>query len=90
MNLLPAFLRRIGISLLIGLVFGFLMNEITFQFVKESNRAPMTVRLTIPEGTAEKISQGEEALDIPEEMTFVVGVGNRRSVIAAQVIAAHL
>jgi len=59
--------------LIVGLVFGFLLNEITFQFVKESNRSPMTVRLTIPEGAAEDISQGGEALELPEEMTFVVG-----------------
>lgn len=66
-------LKRIGFSLVAGLIFGFLLNEITFHFVKESNRSPMTVRLVIPEGTAAEISEGGEALDIPEEMTFVVG-----------------
>lgn len=62
-------LKRVGLSLLIGLLFGFVLNEITFQFVKESNRAPMEVRLTIPEGAAD----GGEELELPEEMTFVVG-----------------
>lgn len=65
--------KRIGIALAVGMLFGFLLNEISFQFVKESNRAPMTVRLTIPEGTSEQLSQGGNALELPEEMTFVVG-----------------
>ena len=73
MSIRLAILKRIGLSLLIGLVFGFLLNEITFQFVKEVNRAPSTVELTIPEGTAEIIKQGGEAPAIPEEMVFVVG-----------------
>ena len=73
MSIRLAILKRIGLSLLIGLVFGFLLNEITFQFVKEVNRAPSTVELTIPEGTAEIIKQGGKAPAIPEEMVFVVG-----------------
>ena len=71
-NWAPA-LKRVGISLLAGLLFGFILNEITFQFVKEVNRAPTSVELTIPEGTAAKIESGGEALGIPEEMVFVVG-----------------
>jgi hypothetical protein len=68
-----AALKRIGLATLIGLVFGFLLNEITFQFVKEVNRAPTTVELTIPVGTADELERGNEALGIPDEMIFVVG-----------------
>jgi hypothetical protein len=66
-------LKRIGLSILIGIVIGFTISEVSFQFLKDSNRAPETVELRIPAGTAEKVSRGETPPDIPEEMTFVVG-----------------
>lgn len=66
-------IRRVVISIVIGLFGGFLISEVSFQLLKESNRAPETVELVIPEGTAEKVSRGESPPDIPEEMTFVVG-----------------
>jgi hypothetical protein len=66
-------LRRIGLSLLAGLLIGFLISEISFQFLKESSRAPETIELVIPPGTAEKIARGEAPPDIPTEMTFVIG-----------------
>jgi hypothetical protein len=66
-------LTRIGVSLLIGLLVGFLISEVSFQLLKETNRAPETVELLIPAGTAEQVERGESPPDIPEEMTFVVG-----------------
>ncbi len=65
--------QRIVISLLLGLFVGFVISEVSFQILKESNRAPETVELVIPEGTAEQIAKGQPAADIPSEMTFVVG-----------------
>jgi hypothetical protein len=75
MNLTDAlpYIRRVSLAMLIGLAFGFALNEISFLFIKESNRAPMTVTLSIPEGTAAAIERGEEPPSIPEEMIFVVG-----------------
>jgi len=66
-------LRRAGLSLLAGLLIGFLLSEISFQFLKESSRAPQTIELVIPAGTAEQIANGEAPPSIPDEMSFVVG-----------------
>jgi hypothetical protein len=66
-------IRRIILSLVAGLLIGFLISEISFQFLKESARAPETIELVIPEGTADQVARGESPPTIPEEMTFVVG-----------------
>lgn len=66
-------LKRVGLSLLVGLLFGLLLNEISFQFIKEANRAPKTVELIIPAGTADQIESKGDVPTMPEEMIFVVG-----------------
>ncbi|NJC94825.1 MAG: hypothetical protein C3F07_00945 [Anaerolineales bacterium] len=66
-------IKRIAISLLIGLVFGVTLNEISFLFLKETARPPQDILLTIPEGTAEQVARGEQPPTIPENMVFVVG-----------------
>jgi hypothetical protein len=66
-------IRRVAFSVLIGLLVGFLISEISYQFLKETSRAPETIELVIPEGTAEQVARGETPPTIPEEMTFVVG-----------------
>lgn len=66
-------IRRVALSLLAGILFGLLISEVSFQILKETNRAPQTVQLLIPAGTAEQVSRGEAPPDIPDKMTFVVG-----------------
>ena len=66
-------LKRVALSIFLGLLVGFLISEISFQLLKETNRAPETVELLIPEGTAEQVARGETPPNIPEGMTFVVG-----------------
>lgn len=66
-------IKRIVISLVIGLVIGVILNEATFYFLRETARAPKTIELVIPSGTAERIAQGEQPPSIPDNMTFVVG-----------------
>lgn len=66
-------LKRIGISLLLGLLIGAAINEFTFVFLKESARPPQEIVLTIPKGTAEQVARGEQPPTLPEEMIFVVG-----------------
>jgi hypothetical protein len=73
MSITKLLLRRIGISLLVSLLFGFLISEVSFQLLKESSRAPDTIELLIPEGTAAQVARGETPPTIPKEMTFVVG-----------------
>ncbi len=66
-------LKRILISLLIGIVIGAALSEITFIFLQESARAPKAIILTIPAGTAEQVARGEQPPTLPENMIFVVG-----------------
>src|SRR5512137_488364 len=65
--------KKVLISLLIGLVFGVALNEVTFYFLRETARAPKVIEIIIPEGTAEKVARGEAPPTIPDSMTFVIG-----------------
>lgn len=73
MRLTPLILKRIIISLLIGLAIGAAISEVTFLFLRESARAPESIILTIPAGTAESVAQGKQPPSLPDNMTFVVG-----------------
>jgi len=64
---------RIIVSMLIGLLFGVALNEITFLFLRETARAPKVIEIVIPEGTAEQVARGETPPTIPDSMTFVIG-----------------
>lgn len=66
-------LKRILISLLIGILVGAAISEFTFLFLRETARAPKTITLVIPAGTAELVARGEQPPAIPENMVFVVG-----------------
>ena len=66
-------LKRILISLLIGIAIGAALSEITFVFLQESARAPKEIILIIPAGTAEQVARGEQPPALPENMIFVVG-----------------
>jgi hypothetical protein len=77
-------IKRILISLLVGLLLGAAIGEIPFLFLRETARPPQEIVLTIPAGTAEQVSRGEKQPSIPENMIFVVGdiliVNNQDSV----------
>lgn len=66
-------IKRLLISLAIGLVLGAAVSEIPFLFLQESARPPQEIVLTIPRGTAEQVSRGEQPPSIPTDMIFVVG-----------------
>ena len=66
-------LKRIGISLLIGILLGVAITEIPFLFLQETARPPMEITLVVPGGTAEQVARGEQPPTIPENMSFVVG-----------------
>jgi len=75
-NLMPPIkiiVKRVIISMLIGLLFGVALNEVTFYFLRETARAPKVIEIIIPAGTAEKVARGEAPPSIPDSMTFVVG-----------------
>jgi hypothetical protein len=66
-------MKRILISMLLGLVLGGMISEISFLFLQETTRAPKDVVLTIPAGTADQVARGEQPPSIPTDMLFVVG-----------------
>ena len=65
--------KRILISLLAGLLLGAAIGEIPFLFLRETARSPQEIVLTIPAGTAEQVSRGEQPPSMPSNMIFVVG-----------------
>jgi hypothetical protein len=65
--------KRLLISLLAGLLLGAAIGEIPFLFLRETARSPREIVLTIPAGTAEQVSRGEQPPSIPQNMIFVVG-----------------
>jgi hypothetical protein len=66
-------LKRIGISLLLGLLLGAAISEVPFLFLRETARPPEEITLIIPNGTSEQVARGEQPPSIPENMSFVVG-----------------
>jgi hypothetical protein len=65
--------KRILVSLLIGLLMGALISEIPFLLLQETARPPQDILLTIPAGASEQVARGEQPPSIPENMAFVVG-----------------
>lgn len=66
-------IKRIGFSLLVGLLLGVVISEVPFLFLQETARPPQEITLVIPKGTAEQVARGEQPPTIPENMAFVVG-----------------
>lgn len=69
----PILVKRILFSLLAGILIGAILTEGAFYLLRETTRAPKTIELVIPNGTAERIARGEQPPSIPDSMTFVVG-----------------
>jgi len=66
-------IKRIIISMLLGIILAAITTEVSYQVLKRENREPTRVELVIPAGTAASIEKGEAPPGIPEDMTFVVG-----------------
>jgi len=67
-------LRRAILWLAIGIVIAIGLNEGSFIFLKsEAGRAPRSIELLIPAGTAEQMAQGHASPEIPTDMVFVIG-----------------
>jgi hypothetical protein len=66
-------LKRLLLSLLLGLLFGVVVSEVPFLFLRETARPPREIVLTIPAGTSAQVARGEQPPALPENMTFVVG-----------------
>lgn len=59
--------------MLLGLVMGAAISELSFLFLRETARPSQVIELVIPDGTAERVARGETPPTIPDSMTFVVG-----------------
>lgn len=66
-------LKRIAISILLGLLVATITTELAYFFLKKENREPGIIELVIPAGTADLIRAGQQSPDIPKDMRFVVG-----------------
>ncbi|NWF62843.1 MAG: hypothetical protein HXY38_00930 [Chloroflexi bacterium] len=66
-------LKRILISVLLGLVTAGITTELAYFFLKKENREPGIIELVIPAGTGERVRAGQAAPDIPRDLHFVVG-----------------
>lgn len=64
---------RILFAFVLGVIFGAVTTEIAYLSLRRENRAPTTIELIIPAGTAALIRQGEAPPTIPQDMRFVVG-----------------
>ncbi|MBE0696947.1 MAG: hypothetical protein IH586_08485 [Anaerolineaceae bacterium] len=70
------FFLRMGVGILVGLIFAWALSEISYQFLnnKESlQREPQQVELIIPYGTSQRVKDGQSTPSIPSDMIFVVG-----------------
>jgi hypothetical protein len=67
-------IRRIALSMLVGLALGAIVSELAFYFLNNGQtRAPKLVEIDIPAGTAARVARGEADTSLPASMTFVVG-----------------
>jgi hypothetical protein len=66
-------IKRVAISLLLGLMAGVAITEIPIFLFNEPERAPKEIVIVVPKGTAEQVARGEQPPSIPQTMTFVVG-----------------
>jgi hypothetical protein len=66
-------IKRIVISMLLGVLLAAITTEVSYQVLKRENREPQRVELVIPPGAAESVANGTASPSIPEDMHFVVG-----------------
>jgi len=66
-------LKRILVATVFGLIFGIVVSEISFLWLRQYDRAPQRIELAIPSGTAARIAQGQSSPGIPPDMGFVLG-----------------
>lgn len=73
-QLVLKYVVRFLITLALSIAAVWLISEIGIRFQDENAvRAPQTIELVIPEGTAAQVAAGETPPEIPAEMNFVLG-----------------
>ena len=73
-NKFRPYLIRLGLVFGISVILVFVFNEVVYRIQKsEYDRAPKTIQLVIPEGTADQVEAGVDVASIPSELVFVLG-----------------
>ena len=68
------YILRFLLILVLSIAAVWLISDIGIRLQDENAaRAPTTIELVIPEGTADRVAAGEDAPEIPAEMSFVLG-----------------
>ena len=57
-------IKRILVSIVLGLLIGVAVSEVPFLFLRETARPPREIVLTIPAGTSDQIARGEQASEL--------------------------
>lgn len=73
---LPDFFLRSAIGILIGMLFGWLLNEASYAYTPDkasAAREPQRINLVIPYGTSAQVEQGVYSASFPTSITFVEG-----------------
>lgn len=66
--------RRLLFSFLLAAAFLLLFSEAAYRLMRSPDeRGPQTIEITIPKGTAERITMGMPVPTIPDDMIFVIG-----------------
>lgn len=65
--------KRVFFSMFFGILCGVILSEATFFILGRTTRAPQVFTITIPNGTAQKISEGESPITLPQNQVYVVG-----------------
>lgn len=73
-EIIKPYLWRLVVIIALSVVFALAFNEITYRLQKDdTDRAPRTIQLVIPEGTSALVAAGQSPVSIPEELVFVTG-----------------
>ncbi len=73
---LADFFIRAGLGILLGVAFGWLLSEASFQSLGQKqtvDRQPERVEIVIPYGTAAQVEEGVYNRSLPTDMVFVEG-----------------
>jgi hypothetical protein len=71
---LRPYIIRLGVIFLFSVVFVALFNEASYRLQKdEFDRAPQTIELVIPAGTAARVDAGQDPMSLSSGMVFVLG-----------------
>lgn len=74
MTRLHPFIRRLILSLAIGIVAALIISEGSYQLLRDDiDREPQQIDIVVPAGAAEQVAAGQSVVPLPDDMIFVMG-----------------